>query len=117
MLQVIGLQTDRGGNEVLSRGKGLPDSEIPGRSTRVFKAFEEKSGIRFRWNPAFYYCRLWEMGENPSPISENFNMFEVWRIIENRAVEVVIEIGGGKATVSARFALEVMDDVFGESDE
>ena len=29
------------------------------------------------------------------------------------AVEVGIEMGGGPATVSARFALEVMDDVFG----
>ena len=30
------------------------------------------------------------------------------------AVEVGIELGGGHATVSARFALEVMDDVFPE---
>jgi AhpD family alkylhydroperoxidase len=30
------------------------------------------------------------------------------------AVEVGIEMGGGPATVSARFALEVMDDVYGE---
>lgn len=30
------------------------------------------------------------------------------------AVEVGIEMGGGRATVSARFALEVMDKVFGE---
>ena len=29
-----------------------------------------------------------------------------------QAVEVGIEMGGGPATVSARFALEVMDDVF-----
>jgi AhpD family alkylhydroperoxidase len=29
------------------------------------------------------------------------------------AVEVGIEMGGGPATVSARFALEVMDEVFG----
>ena len=29
------------------------------------------------------------------------------------AVEVGLEMGGGPATVSARFALEVMDDVFG----
>jgi AhpD family alkylhydroperoxidase len=29
------------------------------------------------------------------------------------AVEVGIEMGGGPATVSARFALDVMDDVFG----
>jgi len=29
------------------------------------------------------------------------------------AIEVAIEMGGGPATVSARFALEVMDDVFG----
>lgn len=27
------------------------------------------------------------------------------------AIEVGIEFGGGKATVSARFALEVMDDI------
>lgn len=32
------------------------------------------------------------------------------------AVEVGIEMGGGPATVSARFALEVMDAVFGNSD-
>ena len=31
------------------------------------------------------------------------------------AVEVGIEMGGGPATVSARFALEVMADVFGEA--
>jgi AhpD family alkylhydroperoxidase len=30
------------------------------------------------------------------------------------AVEVGIEMGGGRATVSARFALEVMEAVFGE---
>lgn len=30
------------------------------------------------------------------------------------SVEVGIEMGGGPATVSARFALEVMDSVFGE---
>jgi AhpD family alkylhydroperoxidase len=30
------------------------------------------------------------------------------------AVEVGIEMGGGPATVSARFALEVMDELFGE---
>ncbi len=32
------------------------------------------------------------------------------------AVEVGIEMGGGPATVSARFALEVMDSVFGAAD-
>lgn len=31
------------------------------------------------------------------------------------AVEVGIEMGGGPATVSARFALEVMDSVFSQS--
>ena len=31
------------------------------------------------------------------------------------AIEVGMEMGGGRATVSARFALEVMDNVFGES--
>jgi AhpD family alkylhydroperoxidase len=30
------------------------------------------------------------------------------------AVEVGMEMGGGRATVSARFALEVMESVFGE---
>jgi AhpD family alkylhydroperoxidase len=30
------------------------------------------------------------------------------------AVEIGIEMGGGRATVSARFALEVMESVFGE---
>ena len=30
-----------------------------------------------------------------------------------QAVEVGIEMGGGRATVSARFALEVMEEVFG----
>ena len=30
------------------------------------------------------------------------------------AIEVGIEFGGGPATVAARFALEVMDDVYGE---
>ena len=29
------------------------------------------------------------------------------------ALEVGMEMGGGRATVSARFALEVMEDVFG----
>ena len=33
------------------------------------------------------------------------------RLLE--AVEVEVEMGGGPATVSARFALEVMDAVFG----
>lgn len=32
------------------------------------------------------------------------------------AVEVGIEMGGGPATVSARFALEVMDSVFGDTE-
>ena len=31
------------------------------------------------------------------------------------AVEVGIEMGGGPATVSARFALEVMENVYGQS--
>jgi AhpD family alkylhydroperoxidase len=31
------------------------------------------------------------------------------------AIEVGIEMGGGPSTVSARFALDVMDDVFGSS--
>ena len=30
------------------------------------------------------------------------------------ALEVGMEMGGGRATVSARFALDVMEDVFGE---
>jgi len=29
------------------------------------------------------------------------------------AVEVGIEMGGGPATVSARFALDVMEDIYG----
>jgi len=29
-------------------------------------------------------------------------------------VEVAIEMGGGRVTVSARFALEVMENVFGD---
>jgi AhpD family alkylhydroperoxidase len=33
------------------------------------------------------------------------------------AVEVAIEMGGGPATVSARFALEAMDGVFGSGDQ
>lgn len=33
------------------------------------------------------------------------------------AVEVGIEMGGGPATVSARFALEVMEDVYGDLNE
>jgi AhpD family alkylhydroperoxidase len=33
------------------------------------------------------------------------------------AIEVGIEMGGGPATVSARFALEVMEEVFGKSDK
>jgi AhpD family alkylhydroperoxidase len=32
------------------------------------------------------------------------------------AVEVAIEMAGGPATVSARFALEVMESVFGQAD-
>jgi uncharacterized protein (DUF1786 family) len=32
------------------------------------------------------------------------------------AVAVGIEMGGGPATVSARFALDVMDSVFGEEE-
>lgn len=37
---------------------------------------------------------------------------ELRQVLE--AVEVGIEMGGGPATVSARFALDVMADVFGE---
>lgn len=33
------------------------------------------------------------------------------------AAEVAIEMGGGPATVSARFALEAMDSVFGSGDQ
>jgi AhpD family alkylhydroperoxidase len=33
------------------------------------------------------------------------------------AVEVGIEMGGGPATVSARFALEVMESIYGELDK
>ena len=35
----------------------------------------------------------------------------MWEALE--AVEVGIEMGGGPATVSARFALEVMEDAYG----
>ena len=31
------------------------------------------------------------------------------------AIEVAIEFGGGPATVSARFALEVLDTIFNDS--
>jgi AhpD family alkylhydroperoxidase len=33
------------------------------------------------------------------------------------AIEVAIEMGGGPATVSSRFALEVIDDVFGDKEK
>jgi len=52
-------------------------------------------------------CMQWHIeqatqaGANPQEILE--------------AVEVGMEMGGGRATVSARFALEVMDKVFGEA--
>ena len=46
-------------------------------------------------------------------IAEAFQTASAW--LSEHAVEVAIEMGGGRATVSSRFALEVMDDVFGDT--
>lgn len=51
-------------------------------------------------------CMQWHI-EQAAKAGATFR--EVWE-----AVEVGIEMGGGPATVSARFALEVMEEVFGE---
>lgn len=52
-------------------------------------------------------CMQWHI-EQAAKAGATFR--EAWE-----AVEVGIEMGGGPATVSARFALEVMEEVFGES--
>lgn len=52
-------------------------------------------------------CMQWHI-EQAAKAGATFR--EVWE-----AVEVGIEMGGGPATVSARFALEVMEEVFGEA--
>ena len=52
-------------------------------------------------------CMQWHI-EQAAASGADFN-----EILE--AVEVGIEMGGGPATVSARFALEVMEDVFGKA--
>ena len=50
-------------------------------------------------------CMQWHIGQ---AAADGASLEEVLE-----AVEVGIEMGGGPATVSARFALEVMDNVFG----
>jgi AhpD family alkylhydroperoxidase len=51
-------------------------------------------------------CMQWHIGQAAGAGATRREVLE--------AVEVGIEMGGGKATVSARFALEVMEEVFGE---
>jgi len=51
-------------------------------------------------------CMQWHIEQSAAAGASMRELFE--------AVEVGIEMGGGPATVSARFALEVMEDVFGE---
>ena len=51
-------------------------------------------------------CMQWHIEQAASVGATQPEVFE--------AVEVGIELGGGAATVSARFALEVMDEVFPE---
>jgi len=51
-------------------------------------------------------CMQWHIEQAEGAGATRAEVFE--------AVEVGIEMGGGPATVSARFALEVMDRVFGE---
>ncbi|WP_353115732.1 carboxymuconolactone decarboxylase family protein [Nitratidesulfovibrio sp.] len=50
-------------------------------------------------------CMQWHIEQAAAAGADPAEMLE--------AVEVGIEMGGGPATVSARFALEVMDEVFG----
>jgi len=50
-------------------------------------------------------CMQWHIEQAAQAGATEAEVFE--------AVEVGIEMGGGPATVSARFALEVMDSVFG----
>lgn len=50
-------------------------------------------------------CMQWHIGQAAAAGATLRQVLE--------AVEVGIEMGGGPATVSARFALEVMEDVFG----
>ena len=50
-------------------------------------------------------CMQWHIGQAAEAGATRKQVLE--------AVEVGIEMGGGPATVSARFALEVMDEVFG----
>lgn len=49
-------------------------------------------------------CMQWHIGQAVESGASRQEVLE--------AVEVGMEMGGGPATVSARFALEVMDDVF-----
>ena len=50
-------------------------------------------------------CMQWHIGQAAKAGATSKQVLE--------AVEVGIEMGGGPATVSARFALEAMDEVFG----
>lgn len=51
-------------------------------------------------------CMQWHIEQSAAAGASMREVFE--------AVEVGIEMGGGRATVSARFALEVMENVFGD---
>ena len=51
-------------------------------------------------------CMQWHIAQAAQAGASQQEVFE--------AVEVAIEMGGGPATVSARFALEVMEDVYKE---
>ena len=52
-------------------------------------------------------CMQWHIGQAAEAGASLEEVLE--------AVEVGIEMGGGPATVSARFALDVMDDVYGRA--
>jgi AhpD family alkylhydroperoxidase len=52
-------------------------------------------------------CMQWHIGQ---AAKAGFGREEIFE-----AIEVGIEMGGGPATVATRFALDVLDDVFGKS--
>ncbi len=109
--------------EELTRNRKVAHTKLLKLKSKVYKAFLEMEEAAFsdgalaKKNKELIAvgisvvincesCMQWHIQEAAKTGASPEEVFE--------AVEVGIEMGGGPATVSARFALEVIEDVFGK---
>lgn len=112
--------------ELLSHRRKRAHNQLLNLKSRVYEAFLEMEGAAFRDGGLLKkHKELIAVGISVVIDCESCMQWHIEQasiagaslqeVLE--AVEVGIEMGGGPATVSARFALEVMEDVFGPLDE